>query len=197
MATAYLVLYNVAQTLGWSYIMVTGVLTYSQSPTKLYSAVSLPLQVFQTLAALEVLHAILGLVRSNVFVTAFQVASRVFVVWPILAAFEETQSSVGFPMLLAAWTVTEIIRYGFVKGWSVLVVKMRLIKALFAIFQLFHQILRRESDWDSSLFASLPSLHFVHRTLPAGRIWRVVMHQNGGFQGGRNGTMVLHYAEQV
>ena len=116
MATAYLVLYNVIQTLGWSYIMGTGVLTYSQSPTKLYSAVSFPLQVFQSLAALEVVHAFLGLVRSNVFITAFQVASRVFLVWPVLAAVEDSQSSVGFPMLLAAWTVTEIIRYGCVLG---------------------------------------------------------------------------------
>jgi len=113
MATAYLVLYNVIQTLGWSYIMGTGVLTYSQTPTKLYSAVSFPLQVFQSLAALEVVHAFLGLVRSNVFITAFQVASRVFLVWPVLAAVEDSQSSVGFPMLLAAWTVTEIIRYGY------------------------------------------------------------------------------------
>jgi len=113
MATPYLILYNAAQTLGWSYIAVAGARAYSESPSKLYSAVEMPLQIFQTLAALEILHAMLGLVRSNVFVTAFQVASRVFLVWPILAAFVETQSSVGFPMLLTAWTVTEIIRYGF------------------------------------------------------------------------------------
>jgi len=113
MATAYLILYNLAQTLGWTYIMVLGVQAYSQSRDKLYSTVELPLQIFQTLAVLEVVHALVGFVRSNVFVTAFQVASRVFLVWPILAAFKETQSSVGFPMLLAAWTVTEIIRYGF------------------------------------------------------------------------------------
>ena len=112
MATPYLILYNAAQTLGWSYIAVAGARAYSESPSKLYSAVEMPLQLFQTMAALEILHAMLGLVRSNVFVTAFQVASRVFLVWPILAAFVETQSSVGFPMLLTAWTVTEIIRYG-------------------------------------------------------------------------------------
>ena len=112
MATAYLILYNLAQTLGWTYIMAVGVRAYCDAPEKLYSAVELPLQIFQTLAVLEVVHALVGFVRSNVFVTAFQVASRVFLVWPILAAFTDTQSSIGFPMLLAAWTVTEIIRYG-------------------------------------------------------------------------------------
>jgi len=116
MATAYLILYNVAQTVGWSYIMATGTRSYldnNGSPAKLYSAVESPLQIFQTLAVLEVVHAALGLVRSNVFVTAFQVASRVFLVWPILAAFAVTHSSLGFPMLLAAWTLTEMIRYGY------------------------------------------------------------------------------------
>ena len=113
MATTYLILYNLAQTAGWAYIMAVGLRTYFQSPSELYSAVETPLQIFQTLAALEVFHALVGLVRSNVFITAFQVASRVFLVWPILAAFDASQSSIGFPMLLLAWTITEIIRYGF------------------------------------------------------------------------------------
>ena len=112
MATAYLILYNLAQTLGWTYIMATGVRAYCEAPEKLYSAVQSPLQIFQTLAVMEVVHALVGFVRSSVFITAFQVTSRVFLVWPILASFADTQTSIGFPMLLAAWTITEIIRYG-------------------------------------------------------------------------------------
>jgi very-long-chain (3R)-3-hydroxyacyl-CoA dehydratase len=44
------------------------------------------LQTTQSLAALEVVHAGMGLVRSPVFTTAQQVASRLFVVWGILYA---------------------------------------------------------------------------------------------------------------
>jgi len=52
-------------------------------------------------------------VRSNVVLTAFQVASRVFLVWGVLFSVPETQSSNGYPMLLLAWTITEIIRYSY------------------------------------------------------------------------------------
>lgn len=33
------------------------------------------------------------------------------VVWGILYSVEPSQKSIGFPLLLVAWTVTEIIRY--------------------------------------------------------------------------------------
>lgn len=46
----------------------------------------LALQITQSLAILEVVHAAVGLVRSPVFTTAQQVASRIFVVWGILTA---------------------------------------------------------------------------------------------------------------
>lgn len=49
----------------------------------------LALQITQTVAILEVVHAAVGLVRSPVFTTAQQVASRIFVVWGILTATPE------------------------------------------------------------------------------------------------------------
>ena len=199
MATAYLVIYNLAQTLGWSYIMVAGALAYCESPTKIYSAVELPLQVFQTLAVLEVVHALLGVVRSNVFVTAFQVASRVFLVWPILAVFAESQSSVGFPMLLAAWTITEIIRYGCVNmSWDILnssclddiflVDDMQLLwtskfknKFLFES-TLTPQILRRQSSGYPGLSPRLSAIHVIYRTIPLGCDRRVIVRLPSGVE---------------
>lgn len=56
-------------------------------------------------------HCAVGIVRSNVVLTAFQVASRVLLVWGVLHSVPATQLSAGFPMLLIAWTVTEMIRY--------------------------------------------------------------------------------------
>ena len=71
------------------------------------------MELFQTLAVLEILHAAVGLVRSNVVLTAFQVFSRVFVTWAIVWAFPEAQMSRGYPLHLLAWCITEIIRYSF------------------------------------------------------------------------------------
>ena len=36
---------------------------------------------------------------------------RVYVVWAVLYMCPTSQLSLGFPMLLFAWTITEIIRY--------------------------------------------------------------------------------------
>merc|ERR1719427_2156525 len=69
--------------------------------------------VFQTAAILEIIHTVLGIVRSNVVLTTIQVFSRVFIVWGILIQVEESRDCIGFAMLLTAWTITEIIRYSY------------------------------------------------------------------------------------
>jgi len=113
MSQAYLFLYNAAQTVGWSYLLFQSVshLSGGGGLEELYGATSLTLQVFQTAAILEIIHAALGLVRSSVMVTLQQVFSRVYVTWAILALCPPSQSSLGYPLLLFAWTITEIIRY--------------------------------------------------------------------------------------
>jgi len=113
MSKAYLVAYNTVQTLGWSFLlfqMVNHFMSGGQVDT-LYSSTKLTLQIFQTGAVLEILHAMFGLVRSSVQVTTQQVFSRVYVTWAILYMLPTSQLSVGFPLLLFAWTITEIIRY--------------------------------------------------------------------------------------
>merc|ERR1739848_270134 len=66
---------------------------------------------FQTGAALEILHAAFGLVRSNVQITFQQVFSRLFITWGILYLLPTSRSSIGVICLLFAWTITEMIRY--------------------------------------------------------------------------------------
>jgi len=113
MSKTYLVAYNTIQTLGWSFLlfqMATHLLSGGEVST-LYENTKLSLQIFQTGAALEIFHAIFGLVRSSVQVTTQQVFSRVYVVWAILYMCPTSQLSIGFPLLLFAWTITEIIRY--------------------------------------------------------------------------------------
>lgn len=113
----YLALYNLGQTLGWSYILYQIVQYYIQpsSGSTLWNKTKLPVIVFQNAALLEIMHAAVGLVRSNVVVTTFQVFSRVMVVVGVVLATPYTYAaaSLGLPLALTAWSITEIIRYSY------------------------------------------------------------------------------------
>jgi len=113
LSKAYLVLYNAVQTIGWSVLLAQILLHYVRGGThnQLYDAVHTTVQIFQTAAVLEILHSAFGLVKSNIQVTFQQVFSRVYVVWAILYLCPSSQLSRGVPLLLLAWTLTEIIRY--------------------------------------------------------------------------------------
>ena len=82
----------------------------------------------QTLAVLEILHSLLGVVRAPVTTTAMQVASRLLLVWGVMGPFQDHGDgsgivgahgesarigNVAFLGCLSAWGVTECIRYGF------------------------------------------------------------------------------------
>ncbi|KAL2835131.1 tyrosine phosphatase-like protein [Aspergillus cavernicola] len=84
----------------------------------------------QSLAILEILHSLFGLVRAPFLTTAMQVASRLFVVWGILYPFHEQGDGSGivggkggpgvnqvgdyaYLGCLMAWGITECIRYGY------------------------------------------------------------------------------------
>jgi len=111
----YLFVYNAVQVVGWSVILVKTVLGIlsGKSNEQLYNSVELPLQIFQTAAVLEVVHAVVGLVRSPVGTTAVQVWSRVTLVWLVLFKVVSSRSSIGVPLMLLAWSITEVIRYSF------------------------------------------------------------------------------------
>jgi hypothetical protein len=123
----YLFTYNTANLLAWGTCLLY---TASLIPTAL-SSNTLPtiftttfnplLLATQSLALLEVLHSLVGLVRAPFITTAMQVASRLLVVWGILTPFGgeivgAKNAQVGdyaYLGCVAAWGVTEVIRYGF------------------------------------------------------------------------------------
>ncbi|KAF7633047.1 Very-long-chain [Meloidogyne graminicola] len=111
----YLLAYNFIQFFGWGAILLKTVrgLTSNLTYPELYNSVELELKIFQTAAVLEIFHCIFRLVRSPVGTTTTQVFSRVTVVWLILHKVASSRLSVGLPMLLTAWSVTEVIRYSF------------------------------------------------------------------------------------
>ncbi|XP_037790646.1 very-long-chain (3R)-3-hydroxyacyl-CoA dehydratase hpo-8-like [Penaeus monodon] len=112
----YLIFYNVFLTLGWLIVLIQTVhhLVHEQGNiTGLWENTSSVLLIFQTLAVLEIMHSAVGLVSSSVMMVLPQVFSRLMVTWAILYSFEDSRTSIGFPMLLIAWSVTEVIRYSF------------------------------------------------------------------------------------
>jgi very-long-chain (3R)-3-hydroxyacyl-CoA dehydratase len=111
----YLILYNVVQTLGWSYMLFQLIAFYTfdkQDPkVSLWDYIKWTVIIFQNAALLEIFHAAFGLVKSNVVITTFQVFSRVMVVCGVVWATPTGQISPGLPLALLAWCITEIIRY--------------------------------------------------------------------------------------
>ena len=88
----YLVLYNLGCCLGWAYVLSIGVntlITDGVSKSSLASIYSQPgladaLTVVQSVALLEIVHAMIGFVRSPVFVTTMQVGSRIAALFAIV-----------------------------------------------------------------------------------------------------------------
>ncbi|XP_078259416.1 very-long-chain (3R)-3-hydroxyacyl-CoA dehydratase 2 isoform X1 [Rhinoraja longicauda] len=114
-ATAYMVIYNVVMTAGWMVIAVGLVRAGVARGTYhgLYYSIEKPLKFFQTGALLEIVHCALGIVPSSVVLTGFQVMSRVFLTWAVTHSVKQVQSEDSVLLFVAAWTLTEIVRYSF------------------------------------------------------------------------------------
>lgn len=127
----------------WSYMfyqLATYYLTDIRNTTSLWGYLGTTVVIFQNAAVLEVstimkmhfghlfrpattianirfaqqiVHAATGIVPSNVVLTTFQVFSRVMLVCGVLLATPNAIYSPGLPLALLAWSITEIIRYGF------------------------------------------------------------------------------------
>jgi len=67
----------------------------------------------QTLAILEVLHSIFGIVRAPLVTTVMQVWSRLAIVWGCLYLFPSVGRSPVYTTLLLAWGLTETVRYTY------------------------------------------------------------------------------------
>ncbi|CAF0721977.1 unnamed protein product [Didymodactylos carnosus] len=118
---AYLLIYNGALAVGWTVILyetLKNVLTYRSLKDLrecygLWKSVEVPLKIYQTAAFMEVLHAALGLVRSNAMIVFIQIISRVFLVWGVVNYISYAQLTPGLLIAVTCWSITEIIRYSY------------------------------------------------------------------------------------
>eukprot|EP00051_Salpingoeca_urceolata_P027182 m.480339 g.480339 ORF g.480339 m.480339 type:complete len:781 (+) comp21794_c0_seq1:714-3056(+) len=128
----YLILYNFVMVAGWAAILVGLVsrIHTSKSSTDLVPSwvpfghgilyvhgsaddIYWLLQVFQTGAVLEIVHAVVGFVKSKPATVFKQVFSRVALVWAIIYMCPETLNLPEFTWMGLAWAITEVIRYSW------------------------------------------------------------------------------------
>lgn len=138
----YLLAYNGVQTVGWSYLMYQTVTHFfnRRSLDSFWPEIKWTVFIFQNAAILEVLHAAIRLVPSGVFVTLAQVYSRVFLVWGSLLISQGAQTSPGLPLAIIAWSITEIIRYGYYALNLVKIVPSFLLTLRYSTFLLLYPI---------------------------------------------------------
>ncbi|CAL4977844.1 unnamed protein product [Urochloa decumbens] len=110
----YLAVYNWVVFCGWAQVLYYAVVALRETGHEaVYAAVERPLQFAQTAAIMEILHGLVGLVRSPVSATLPQIGSRLFLTWGVLWSFPETQTHIFVTSLVISWSITEIIRYSF------------------------------------------------------------------------------------
>ncbi len=108
MRKVYLFLYNAFQWAGWVSIL-TDRLFNLDNPSLSVNGIH-ALYLFQSLAVLEILHSLTGLVRSSVSTTIIQVSSRLQLI-AVHYLVQDAQISRGLGPMIFAWSLVESIRY--------------------------------------------------------------------------------------
>ncbi|ROV98957.1 hypothetical protein VSDG_03731 [Cytospora chrysosperma] len=114
----YLVAYNALNAVLWSVVLGRTVATlYARGldagPASVYPAVGEWTKWTQTLAALEIAHSLLGVVRAPLLTTLMQVSSRFALVWGAVHLYPSVAASPAYSSMLLAWSTTEVVRYLF------------------------------------------------------------------------------------
>ncbi|KAI8615593.1 tyrosine phosphatase-like protein [Chytriomyces sp. MP71] len=108
----YLVAYNAASAAAWGFLTVV-VISNGLNLEKNYPAIGHLLLFVQSFAILEIIHALVRIVRTPVSTTFMQVFSRLTMVWLVVDAFPEVAFSLPYTTMVLAWGITEIVRYSF------------------------------------------------------------------------------------
>jgi very-long-chain (3R)-3-hydroxyacyl-CoA dehydratase len=89
----YFSVYNWVVFIGWAQVLLSMILALlDDGHEAVYAAIERHLLFAQTAAIMEILHSILGLVRSPVSSTLPQITGRLFMIWGILRSFPEVIS---------------------------------------------------------------------------------------------------------
>eukprot|EP01120_Amphizonella_sp_Union-15-10_P006978 TRINITY_DN230_c0_g1_i1.p1 TRINITY_DN230_c0_g1~~TRINITY_DN230_c0_g1_i1.p1 ORF type:complete len:210 (-),score=22.73 TRINITY_DN230_c0_g1_i1:100-729(-) len=113
-----LVTYNLLQSLGWSYALLT-LITHllleekdTTERTEKLSSVTIILQILQTFSLLEILHRLLGKTSSALFPMLLQISGRLFFLFG-LVTYQELKGSLVVFSLFLAYSFGECCRYPY------------------------------------------------------------------------------------
>ncbi|NWV69018.1 HACD3 dehydratase, partial [Malurus elegans] len=131
----YLIMYNLVQFLGFSWIFVNmtvrlfilgkgnmeihlfskmvGFLCLTDSFYDTFHTISDMMYFCQTLALMEIMNSLIGLVRSPLIPAIVQVFGRNFVLFVILGSLEEMQSKPVVFFIFYFWSISELFRYPY------------------------------------------------------------------------------------
>jgi very-long-chain (3R)-3-hydroxyacyl-CoA dehydratase len=107
---SWLILFNGFTLVAWLVFLVVA----ASGGFELNTGAAMVLAVAQGLAIFEVMNAILGIAGSNFLLTGLQVASRLLVMALLVMMAPDCPcdgfEKYGYPLIVLAWTVTEVIR---------------------------------------------------------------------------------------
>ncbi|CAY70228.1 3-hydroxyacyl-CoA dehydratase [Komagataella phaffii GS115] len=111
---AWLVSYNALSSIAWFSVLVLAT-SYPEAQPQFFQDTQAYVRLVQTFAIVEVYNSLVGNVRSPVFTTAVQVASRLLVVWGVFYVLPNSPANThwAYITLCLSWSITEIIRYGY------------------------------------------------------------------------------------
>ncbi|GLE01747.1 hypothetical protein PINS_up010585 [Pythium insidiosum] len=121
----YLLLYNAASALAWAHILAATITTiwsahangdvadWGTTAAAVWRAVGDEVRVVQTVAALEIVHAVLGIVRSPVVNAVMQAAARMWLLWAITPHWPASHGQIGCVLMVLSWSLAEVPRYTF------------------------------------------------------------------------------------
>lgn len=116
MSKGYLIAYNSISLIAWTFILINGINEFGNISTY-YSYIPHKLLFFTQLvnSSLEIAHILLGLIKAPLSTTILQCIARSIITIGVTFFFPSSPGNfiTAFSYLTLAWSITEIIRYGF------------------------------------------------------------------------------------
>ncbi|OPJ70342.1 very-long-chain (3R)-3-hydroxyacyl-CoA dehydratase 3 isoform X1 [Patagioenas fasciata] len=113
----YLIMYNLVQFLGFSWIFVNMTVRLfilgKDSFYDTFHTISDMMYFCQTLALMEIMNSLIGLVRSPLIPAVLQIFGRNFILFVVLGSLEEMQSKPVVFFLFYFWSIIELFRYPY------------------------------------------------------------------------------------
>ncbi|XP_074694159.1 very-long-chain (3R)-3-hydroxyacyl-CoA dehydratase 3 isoform X3 [Strix aluco] len=113
----YLIMYNLVQFLGFSWIFVNMTVRLfilgKDSFYDTFHTIADMMYFCQTLALMEIMNSLIGLVRSPLIPAVLQVFGRNFILFVVIGSVEEMQSKPVVFFIFYFWSITELFRYPY------------------------------------------------------------------------------------